>query len=210
MAKWDWRPKVARFWNRTVGRLVPRLQVRQAADVVIDRSPAPGWSQAVTDGSMPVQSWHQQMRDELRRNYIEQYLAGRGGTGQMTAKDYGSIGGMLAEQYKWLDEMAAEVAAGNLTEGQVRMRVRMYINSSREAYERAHARAAEEAGLDSVRWVLDPNAEHCTGEPGCLELSQMGWQRTNPWPFRKGRERLYCGSGGTPCLTSCRCHTEYE
>jgi len=107
--------------------------------MVIDASPAAGWSEAVASGQMPVEVWHQRMRDEIRRNYIQQYLAGRGGLEKMTAVDWGSVGGMIAEQYRWLDNFAAQIAAGELSAAQIRVRAQMYINSSREAYERASA-----------------------------------------------------------------------
>jgi hypothetical protein len=205
--KWDWRPRVARFWNRTVGRLAPRLRVREVANVVIDASKAMDWSAAVTDGSMRVQDWHEAMRAEIRRNYIQQYLAGRGGTGQMTQADWGSVGGSIADQYRYLDRMAREVEAGNLTEGQVRTRVRMYINSSREAYERGQRVAAAEAGLDEVRWVWNPEAEHCED---CEALNGTGWLSTKPWPYKNGGRNMFPGSGDTACLTNCRCHLEYR
>ncbi len=207
--RFEWRDKVAQFWNKTVGRLVPRLQVRQAADHVIDVSPVREWAEQVASGEMSVGAWHQNMRDEIRRNVIEQYLAGRGGTGPMTAKDYGSIGGVVADQYRYLDPFAAEVAAGNLSAGQIAMRSVMYINSAREAYERAQRRAVEQAGFNEVRWVEDPSPEvdHCED---CVELAGRGWLPAKPWPFRSGRRDIYPGSGDTICLTSCRCFLNWR
>jgi len=204
VAKFQWRPKVAQFWNATVGRLVPRLQVRQAAGRVLDASPVEAWAEQVASGEMGVAAWHQAMRDEIRRNCIEQYLAGRGGTGPMTAREWGSVGGMIGEQYKYLDKFAAEVAEGKLSAGQIARRSRMYVNSAREALERAGRRAAREAELNEVRWVMDPDpsVEHCTGEPGCRELAAMGWQKAEPWPFKAGRRDALPGAGLTPCLTA--------
>ena len=212
MARFQWRERVAQFWNATVGRLVPRLAVDRVADVVIDASQAQEWARLAANGDMDVAAWHQAMREEIRRNVIEQYLAGRGGTGPMTAREYGSCGGMIADQYRFLDRFAEQLARGEVSEGQAANRARMYINSAREARERAKERAAEAAGFEEVRWVEDPrpDVDHCTGEPGCIELAAMGWQPARPWPFRRGRTKLYPGSGGTPCLTSCRCHAEYR
>ena len=85
-------------------------------------------------------------REEIKKEYIRQYLLGIGGRDQMTAADWGSIGGMLREQYRFLDGFLAEIAAGNLTEAQIMARARMYINSAREAYERAHGRVAGKLG----------------------------------------------------------------
>ena len=189
-----------------MGRVVPRLQVQSWANQSIDLSPAQSWAADLTEGRLSVQYWQQQMRQEIKREYIRQYLAGRGGVEQMTPKDWGSIGGAIAEQYRYLDRFAQEIADGNLTEGQIRMRSSMYINSAREAFERAKERAAAEARLDEVRWVLGI-AEHCED---CVALSNLGWRAAKPWPFKVGGRNAYPGSGATRCKTNCRCHTEYR
>lgn len=114
----------------------------------------------VADGLMTADAWHNEMREELKGEYIRQYLAGRGGRNQMTQADWGSVGGSLAEQYRWLNRFADQVAGGNLTEGQIKVRsladlagiveerpfhevrrAAMYVNSAREAFYRAQARA---------------------------------------------------------------------
>lgn len=206
MAKWGWVGKVAQFWNRTVGRLVPRLQVQSWTNQSIDLSPAQSWAADLAEGRLSVQSWQQQMRQEIKREYIRQYLAGKGGIEQMTAKDWGSIGGAVGEQYKYLDRFAQEIADGNLTEGQIRVRSGMYVNSAREAFERAKERAATEAGFTEVRWVLNV-AEHCQD---CIDLSNLGWQRAKPWPFKVGGRAARPGSGATRCKTNCKCSTDYR
>jgi hypothetical protein len=91
--------------------------------------------------SIGVGSWVNSIRQALKDSYIQSYLFGLGGQQQLTQRDYGSIGGMLADQYKYLNSFAAEIAAGNLTPGQIRARIAMYARSAREAYERANARA---------------------------------------------------------------------
>jgi len=157
-----------------------------------------------------VEIWHQNMRDEIRRNVLEQYMAGRGGKGPLTVKERGSLGGMCKEQYTYLDRFAAEIAKGNLTEGQIRRRAEMYINSAGEAYERAQRRATEGTSLNEVSWVMDPPKEHCTGDPGCTELAALGWQNREPWPFRVGGDQIYPKQGRTPCLTNCGCTIHYR
>lgn len=114
----------------------------------------------VADGLITADAWHKEMRDELKGEYIRQYLLGRGGRNQMTQVDWGSVGGSLAEQYRWLNRFADQVAGGNLTEGQIKVRsladlagivgerpfqdvrrAAMYVNSAREAFFRAQSRA---------------------------------------------------------------------
>jgi len=206
VAKWRWLKRLGRFWNETVGKVVPRLQVRRWADRSMDAAPVAEWAEGVASGRLTVADWEARMRAEIKKEALRQYIAGRGGLDKMTAKDFGSIGGVIGEQYKYLNKFAREIADGKLSEGQIRRRMEMYVNSTREAYERAAARAAKEAGEDEVRWVLDPGAEHCTGDPGCTELAALGWRKVADDPF-KGHVP---GDGKTPCKTSCRCHREWR
>lgn len=81
------------------------------------------------------------MRQQLKEEGIRQYTMGRGGVAQMTPEDWGSVGGSLADQYRYLDGMVDEMEAGNVSAGQVRRRVDMYFNSTREMYYRGLSRA---------------------------------------------------------------------
>ncbi len=199
--RFEWDPRSARFRNLRTGRYVSVREVRRAIEAVLDASPVEGWAEPVADGSMSVGAWHQGMRDEIKRNYLQLYLAGRGGTGMMTARDYGSVGGMIREQYRYLDAFAQEIADGKLSAGQIAMRSAMYINSAREAFERAQRRAVEKTKMDEVRWAEDssPEVEHCED---CVALAGRGWLPVKPWPFRSGRRDIYPGSGDTICLTN--------
>ena len=113
---------------------------------------------------------------------------------------------MLADQYRYLDGFAAEIAEGKLSEAQIARRSEMYMNSSREAYERGQKRAMEIAGLQEVIWIKTAK-ESC---PDCIELSRLGWQKAEPWPFRVGGVNALPGSGATQCLTNCRCYLDWR
>ena len=206
MPRFNWRQRAAQFWNRTVGRVVPRLRIGREAERVVSLSPISDWAHRAFTGDLPVDAWQAAMRQEIKTRYIQQYLAGRGGVGPMTQADYGSIGGMIADQYRYLDGFARDVAEGKLSEAQIARRSEMYLNSSREAFERAQRRAAEAAGLAEVLWIRTA-AESC---PDCIALSNLGWQKAEPWPFRVGGVQAIPGSGATACLTGCRCFLEWR
>lgn len=95
----------------------------------------------VTNGQLAPGDWNDLMRQEIKDEYIRQYLLGRGGREQMTAADWGSIGGSLRDQYRYLDGFYENVVTGELTEAQIAARARMYVNSAREAFNRGQARA---------------------------------------------------------------------
>jgi len=93
------------------------------------------------EGPLSPQDWRHMMREEIKREYINQYLLGIGGRDQMTFEDWGRIGGMLKEQYGHLDKFYDQIVAGKLSDAQVGARSRMYSASAREAFERANGQA---------------------------------------------------------------------
>lgn len=207
MAKFEWRSKIAGLWNATIGRLVPRWQVNRWVTASIEAVPVGEWAAQLTAGSREVGAWQEQMRGEIKREYIRQYLLGRGGLEKMTPQDWGSVGGQIADQYRYLDDFAVEVATGNLPEGTIRRRSEMYINSAREALERAKQRAAMEAEQNEVWWKRNAQAESCED---CKEFEEMGWIPVEPWPYKIGRRETTPGQGDTICLTSCQCGLVYR
>lgn len=214
---YSWDPRIARYRDDDTGRLVKRSIVLQTVDgsiaasttaqpVTIDGIVTAGsdfLAQAVGNGLMDPNDWRNLMRGEIKREYIRQYALGIGGLEQMTPARWGSIGGMLAEQYRYLDGMTAEIAAGQLSEGQIRTRARMYINSAREGYERANEQAQVAIGATEVLWVLQPGAKHCGG---CEDFAAMGWQPIADDPY----DGCVPGQACTPCLSSCQCHREFR
>jgi hypothetical protein len=89
-----------------------------------------------------------------------------------------------------------------LLEAQIARRSRMYLNSAREAFERAKQRVKVALGMDEVQWVLG-QAEHCDG---CVAFSDLGWQKVDDDPYNGA----FPGSGATQCLTNCQCSLEYR
>ena len=212
-----WDPSIARYRNAETGRLVSRRVIEgYVTESIAAASSAPAvvsqgvisagvdnYANLAAAGLVTPEQFVDLMKGEVKREYIRQYLLGIGGLDQMTPADWGSIGGMLKEQYGYLNGFADALATGQLTEGQITNRARMYVNSAREAFNRADWRAHIKAGYDEVRWVLNAQAENC---PDCIELDAMGWQKIEDDPF----DGCYPGSGCTVCLTACQCGLDYR
>jgi len=212
---WSWNESSHRYHDTTTGRFMGRDEVlgyvQQSLDAartapaitLSDGTLSTGTdllSNLVGNGMLAPRDWHAQMREEIKQEYIRQYLLGRGGRAQMTSVDWGSIGGMLGrDQYVYLRKFAQEVAEGKLSEAQIRARSAMYISSAREAFERAHARVAEEAGYDKECWIVNPMIENCED---CLTFQAEGWQELGYFPTP--------ADGSTRCLVNCGCHKEYR
>jgi hypothetical protein len=151
----------------------------------------------VANKSITASQWQALMREEIKQEYIRQYILGRGGLSAMTQADWGRIGAMVREQYRYLRGFAAEVAAGNLTETQIAWRAEMYSNSAKEAFEKARGMVMRKAGFDQEKWALGI-AEHCKD---CEDFASQGWKPIGYFPFP--------GEGKTRCLTKCRCTKLY-
>ncbi len=140
---WQWEENLNRYRDADTGRFISSASVRDLVDQRqrITGSGSDGLAELLRGGQLNTRDWETGMREAIKDEYIQQYLLGRGGLSQMTQADWGSIGGMIADQYRYLDGFTREVAAGTLSEAQVAARSRMYIHSGREAFERASARA---------------------------------------------------------------------
>jgi hypothetical protein len=178
---WAWDPRSFRYRDIDTGRFMPRGDVLNYVDESIHAGGVASnlLGGYAADGTLSPADFRALFREELKGEYIREYLLGIGGREQMGQPDWGSIGGMLADQYRYLDGLIAELEAGTLSPEQLAARIDMYINSAREAFERAHGRVAEKAGCDEELWSLN-GGEHC---PDCLEYAGMGWQPIGTFPI---------------------------
>jgi hypothetical protein len=87
------------------------------------------------------QEWTLAARQQIKDAFISQYLLGRGGRAAMTQADWGRLGGILKQQYQYLQRFEQDLIDGKLTEAQARVRLQMYIKDSIQAHERALATA---------------------------------------------------------------------
>ena len=203
---YKWNPKAQRYqWFNGKARFVSREEVMnwiysslRATSTVTDTL-----AKLVKDQIIAPRDWYEMMKQNIKDEYIRQYITGIGGRANMKAADWGRIGAMVKEQYGWLTGFYQQIKDGKLSEAQIAMRARMYINSAREAYEKANAIVAIKWGADEVYWDVDPSVENCTG---CIGFQSLGWSKIASNPYGGA----YPGSGNTPCLTSCHCTLHYR
>lgn len=154
----------------------------------------------VANGQLSADAWYGLMQEEIKQEVIVQYILGHGGmVDDMTHADWGRIGAIVKDQYKYLKGFRDDIIAGNLTEGQISSRAGMYINSAREAFNNARGRVMADAGNDEEKWVLGNNEDHCID---CQDNADQDWQPIGTFPDP--------GSGSTVCLTNCGCALIYR
>lgn len=202
---WRYDARALRYRDGDTGRFLSQARARELVGQSLRASgnATDELARLVDAGMLAPADWRARMREEIKGEVIRQYLIGRGGRAQMTAADWGSVGGMIAEQYRHLDRKEGNfyslVADGALGEREIARRSRMYINSGREGHERALRRRLSGSRYNEEHWVTTAD-ESCSD---CRDNEAVGWVEI-------GTLREVPGSGGTLCLTNCECYLAYR
>jgi len=201
-------PETGRYIESETGDLIPGNFVQGKAEQSIEDSRLT--MEIIIDqynnGLITIAELDEAGKLAIKDEIIRQYLLGIGGRDQMTQADWGSVGGTIADQYRYWNEMINALEAGEITPGELMSRSKMYIRSSTEAYWRAKGRVTSRLGYDEVNWRFGSTENHC---PTCIERAAMGWQpacENGGFP----PECSFPGEGDTECLTNCDCSLEYR
>lgn len=197
-----WYPDLARYRDTETGRFLSRERVveltRQSITATADV--AATLTGQLTGGQLSTADFAAVLWQEVKDEHIRQYLIGRGGISVMTQADWGSVGGSLSHQRSYFQAFVTQIAGGDLSEGEIRRRAQMYVNSARESYERAYKRSVIDTGRYSEeKWNL--NAGQNCGD--CSDLAARGWVPIGELP-------TVPGAGGTQCLSGCNCYITYR
>lgn len=199
---YGWDAQSGRYRNLTTGRFLSRDAVLDMAtrSLAASTSAADTLAGMVAGGTVSPGDFGLLARQEIKGEYIRQYLLGIGGREQMTPSDWGTVGRMLRDQYHpYLDGFLQDIADGKLSEAQIQARLRMYTSSAHQAYEKAAQKSAKKAGYSEERWMVDSSKENCDG---CLSYQAEGWQEIGHFPEP--------GDGSTACLSNCGCVKIYR
>lgn len=192
-----WVESQARYRDTETGRFVSRDTVLDYVRQSIESSGevVKTLAERVSSGQLSSRDFLTVFKQEIKDEYIRQYVAGRGGVGSMTQSDWGKLGSMIKEQYAYANNFATELSG--LSEAQIVNRAGMYIESANQAFEAGYRKAITTTGsFTEERWVLG-DKQHCQG---CIDNAAMGWVAIGKLP----------AFGSTPCGVRCGCHIEYR
>lgn len=141
-SNYTYDPKSRRF-RAPDGRYVSSAQVVGLREHIITAKTARTASlvNSLYAGTLSPSSFVLAMRDEIKRTVMMEYMLGRGGLNAMTQADYGRIGAILKPQYKYLNNFTTQIMDGKVTKDRAVQRAAMYIDSTRNAHERAKGSA---------------------------------------------------------------------
>lgn len=138
---WYWDDRVKRYRNPTTGQFVGIKEMAGLRTQFLEQQKQSlvGLTRVYASETINFKTYRKQVVETLKQTYIDMYAIGKGGRNNMTQADWGKIGSMLKEQYKYLNPFMDQIEAGKLSEAQINARLKMYINSANEAFWKAYA-----------------------------------------------------------------------
>lgn len=86
-------------------------------------------------GEIDILKWQIEMRQTLRETWTMQLVVGAGGDKSKIGSDeYLKLGTRLKQQYEYLEKFAADITSKRLSEPQIAVRAKMYIDASKMIY----------------------------------------------------------------------------
>src|SRR5580765_5181932 len=122
-------------------------------------------TESETRGEISRATWELAMRDEIKQLHRSMATIAKGGKEQMTQRDWGRVGQVIAKQNQYLNQFGSQVAHGEVSEAQQVARAEMYANSAFSTFENAQAVRHAESGVVRARRVLEDGAQHCEDCP---------------------------------------------
>jgi hypothetical protein len=180
---WVWDPRGAgggRYRNTDTGEWAGAKQMLGLRDRFVEaqKGAIDDLGAQLVKGDINVQQWVLQSRQYIKTAFIDEYALGHGGRHNMTQKDFGIIGHMCRDQYDFLNNFGEQVANGELSADQIRVRARMYIDASVQAYERA---VSERLGLPRMPAYPGDGSTECRANCKChwqYEETDTAWNCT--------------------------------
>ena len=142
---WAWNKSAKRYQNTDNGQFLSQTRALELVDqsLAFSGDRALRLAELVANNELSPIDWRNSFRQELKEEYIRQSIFGRGGRDRMTQSDWGAIGRRLQDQYAMIDGIAARIAEGEFSEGQIKVIQQDFINSARQVYERSKAVSQE-------------------------------------------------------------------
>jgi hypothetical protein len=168
--EFNFDPRMLRYRNKTTGQLVGLEKIKSLSRSLINQRTryAISLTDRLLSGSLSVGEWETEIAKSLKTLHIQQYKLS---AGQMSQRDYGIVGNKLRNEYRFLRNFSLEIAAGRLTDAQIRNRVRQYYNATWGTFERGRRESNKNAGARWEKRELNSRVP-CAQCPG---YSSVGW-----------------------------------
>jgi hypothetical protein len=148
-----------------------------------------------TSGKLNIAEWEMGVTSILKTSAINLYKLNNP---DLTVKDLGIIGAKLRGQYRSLRKVSMAVIKGELTAGQLQVRIsNLYNKTTTEIVELSKQNSHSASGFRWEKRMLSI-AKHCND---CLVYADLGWQIIGSLP--NPSESCACNAG-------CKCYKIYS
>ena len=175
MSYWSWSPdskryrvtaEGARALGQKPGTFVSQSKMLSFRDnyIAARKDNTNYLANQLAKGDITLNEWTLSMRQEVKDNFINQYMLAHGGRNTMTQADWGRVGQMVRGQYEYLNAFADQIASGEYSEQAIAARARMYVESSGQAFERGKIAAH---GMPDLPQVPGDGRTRCLSNCKC-------------------------------------------
>lgn len=133
------------------------------------------------DGDIYLSTWQIDIREQLRSSYALQLITAAGGdVANVDPNDWLRLGSKLQSQYRYLEDFANEIKAGNLSDEMILARIGMYAEASKDAF------------WTQLKKDYDLPAMPGDGSTECLTNCGCEWTEDNRWVLGKSDNCQTC------------------
>jgi hypothetical protein len=195
-----WEVDVVRYRDSKTGRFVSRAVVLEytRASIAASGEVVGTLGTKFKADKLSPKEFGALFKQEIKDEFIRQYLTGRGGLGSMTQSDWGRVGRAIQTQYKFADKFIGELS--DLSEAAIINRANLYIKAAGNAFELGQREAYRKSSQFSEEYWQLSDTEHC---PDCIDLNAKGWVKIGELP-------TVPRAGNTQCLSNCACSIIYR
>lgn len=178
-ANWKWNATEHQYESAKWGYVLEPEELLDLRDTFLDkqRQEMEAHVSRLASGQITVNDWLAQSRETIKQTFVAEYVLGHGGRGSMSPADWGRLGPMCKNQYKYLQGFAEDIQKG-MSEEAIKSRANMYIEAARQGYERG---ASETRGIPRLPQYPGDGQTRCLSNCAChLEYREavVGWEVT--------------------------------
>lgn len=186
-----WDGRVGRYRWKSNGRFLSRNTMSHLVRGRIEsaRSSFLNSFDQLKSGEIDFQQFQAQGRDFIRTFHTQGMMLGAGGYDQTDPEDFLEIARFLKNEeyvrWRWFME---QIADGQLSDAQIKARMKLYGANIRQSVEKGQQKAAERANYQYERRFLGDCAPHCKE---CRRYANQGASRIGELPVPG--QRCSCG-----------------
>lgn len=176
---WIWEPDTRQYRDADTGRTLGERELRPLRERFLRQitDTTLVLTGRLASRELGVGEWEIEMRRIVKDAFGSAYLLSRGGRNAMTQTDWGRVGGLVARQYRYLNQYAQEIAGAGVTRNRALSRSQLYVQAATQSYMRGLL--ATFTDLPRLERVPGDGGSQCLTNCRCvLEVNETdaGWE----------------------------------